>query len=146
MLLAKEEDKEGGRTKIPPSTPATPVPLTSRGKVDGTRGGMSAKRTSPSPQRRLSRSTAVSIICGENGPSYAEALKKARDVSWDFGETMGWRTVTGSLLIEMPGPGMAEKPDLFAERLKEVFRDIDVRDPSVGLSSGYLIWTTLRGR
>jgi len=57
--------------------------------------------------RKSPRSSAVAITCEEGGPSYADALKRARHrislADLDISRTRIHRAATGAMIIEIPG-------------------------------------------
>jgi len=74
---------------------------------------------------------AVALTCEEGGPTYAEALRKARErvslADLNIERTRIRRAATGAMLIEIPGEGTKEKADELATRLKTALADLNVR-------------------
>jgi len=112
----KGEGRPEGRPGRPESRPGRP------GRRDG------GERVLP---RRPPRTAAVALTCEEGGPSYAEALRKARErislADLNIERTRIRRAATGAMLIEIPGEGTKEKADELAARLKTALADMDVR-------------------
>lgn len=122
-----------GRKRKDGEGPVRPPPR-SLPQKGGTRGnGRTADRTGrpPPARQRLPRTAAVTITCGEGGPSYAEAVTKARKEvcleTLKITENGLRRAATGALIFEIPGEGKEEKADDLARRLREVFANEDVR-------------------
>lgn len=92
------------------------------GSAPGTRTGKATP--SRSGGRRIPKSAAVCIKRTDDGPSYAQMLKKAREQIQLGGlgieDTRIRWTASGSILIEVAGKNMAEKADLFAGKLRSV--------------------------
>ncbi|XP_011684296.1 PREDICTED: uncharacterized protein LOC105447788 [Wasmannia auropunctata] len=102
-------------------------------QVENDRGAPpSARKTKGTalPNRRP-RSSAVTLICPEGNMSYAEALKKAKEkiILGDLGteDTRMRCTVSGGILIELPGQDTSLAADALAAKLKDSFKDSDVR-------------------
>ncbi|XP_011684679.1 PREDICTED: uncharacterized protein LOC105448018 [Wasmannia auropunctata] len=83
------------------------------------------------PSRRPPRSSAVTLSCPEGGMSYAEAIRTAREkiVLDDLGiaDTRMRNTVSGGVLIELPGSDRATAADALASKLRDAFQDTGVR-------------------
>jgi len=81
--------------------------------------------------RRPPRTAAVAFTCEEAGPSYTEALRKARErvslADLNIERIRIRRATTGAMLIEIPGEGTKEKADELANRLKTALSDMNVR-------------------
>ncbi|XP_011687082.1 PREDICTED: uncharacterized protein LOC105449524 [Wasmannia auropunctata] len=83
------------------------------------------------PKRRAPRSSAVTLVCPESGPTYSEAIREAKKhiVLEDLGiaDTRMRSTVSGNILIEIPGADTSRAADALATRLRDAFRDTGVR-------------------
>jgi len=114
---------------------SAPPPPTARARREGSPAGTSAgrgriSRVPRSVPRRPPRSAAVALTCGEGGPTYADALRRARELvslqDLNIEHTRIRRAATGAMLIELPGDEAKEKADLLAGRLRDALADMGI--------------------
>jgi len=105
-----------GATVCAPS-PTHPIEGTKRSNVRPERGA-GPGRLQGLP-RKPPRAAAVVLTCGEGGPFYAEALRKARErislADLNIERTRIRKAATGAVLIEIPGEETKAKADELAE-------------------------------
>jgi len=131
----KKKGERGGSTDTgsgPVTVPPPVRPGRARMKGEGSSGRPmkrdGGQRAFPG---RSPRTATVALTCEEGGPTYAEALRKARErvslADLNIERTRIRRAATGAMLIEIPGEGTKEKSDELATRLKVALADLNVR-------------------
>lgn len=73
--------------------------------------GLGQRQTRRAARRRIPKTAAVTLTCGEKVPSYADALRRAKEkvslaTQGILDKTQVRRAVTGGLIIEISGEGM----------------------------------------
>ncbi|XP_011685609.1 PREDICTED: uncharacterized protein LOC105448624 [Wasmannia auropunctata] len=89
------------------------------------------RRAAGAPRRGAPRSSAITISRPEDGMTYFEIIRKARDEitleELGIEETRTRSTVAGNVLIEIPGENTSPAADNLARKLREAFRDTNVQ-------------------
>ncbi|KMQ89741.1 gag-pol polyprotein [Lasius niger] len=124
-----EVTKRRGSDRRRSSVESTPPSSRSR-EQPGSTSKVNKEKASAKPGvdiRRPPKSAAVMITDNKESFSYAEALKKARSsISLEklkIGKTKIRKAANGSLLIEVMGPGGAEKALILKDELQKVLKD-----------------------
>jgi len=136
----KEEAARGGREvlgeALRPRLFGPSSFLGSQGEWGGgpTRTAIGLERVPRAISRRPPRSAAVALSCEEGGTTYADALRRARELisleDLKIESTRIRRAATEAMLIELPDDGSKENADLLAGRLKDVLSGVRVTRPT----------------
>ncbi|XP_067204499.1 uncharacterized protein [Linepithema humile] len=104
---------------------------TQKQEIKGGKGKKETKNPLKMKKKRLSRTAAVTITCMDGNNTYAEVLRQARSaISLDeigIERPSVKNTITGGILLAIPGENATEKADILAGKLRNMFEETRVK-------------------